>query len=166
VAIAKDVKYSVKVVTDEELKQLGQLSQAVQPTMPGQPNRPLYTNSSHTSHRNNSQSTESNNGTRASQSSMGAPTWPREKCTLCSSLGLGLDGHSRSSCFIDPESKVFKPEVRTRRLQSCLDRGLKIPQWILDQGHFQPKSTTTGKGVSFVTEDEARDMVAALQGAK
>jgi hypothetical protein len=126
----------------------------VQPTIPGQPNRPLYTNSSQTSHRNNSQSTESNNGTRASQSSMGATTWPREKCTLCSSLGLGLDGHSKSSCFID------------RRLQSCLDRGLKIPQWVLDQGHFQPKSTTTGKGVSFVTEDEARDMVAALQGAK
>ena len=43
---------------------------------------------------------------------------------------------------------------------------LKIPQWILDQGHFQAKPTTAGKGVSFVTEEEARDMVAALQGAK
>jgi hypothetical protein len=97
---------------------------------------------------------------------MGATAWPREKCTLCSCLGQGLDGHSRASCFVDPESKVFKPEVRTRRLQSCLDKGLKIPQWILDQGHFQARPTTAGKGVSFVTEDEARDMVAALQGAK
>jgi hypothetical protein len=97
---------------------------------------------------------------------MGATAWPKEKCTLCSCLGLGLDGHARSSCFVDTESKVFKPEVRTRRLQSCIDKGGKIPQWILDQGHFQPRPTAAGKGVSFVTEDEARNMVAALQGAK
>lgn len=38
------------------------------------------------------------------------------KCDLCSQLGLGGDNHSREWCYVDPKSKVYKPEVRQRRV--------------------------------------------------
>lgn len=34
------------------------------------------------------------------------------KCDLCSKLGLGGESHAREWCYIDPKSKVYKPEVR------------------------------------------------------
>lgn len=34
------------------------------------------------------------------------------KCDLCSKLGLGGENHAREWCYIDPKSKVYKPEVR------------------------------------------------------
>jgi hypothetical protein len=34
------------------------------------------------------------------------------KCDLCSKLGLGGDNHAREWCYVDPKSKVYKPEVR------------------------------------------------------
>ncbi len=43
-----------------------------------------------------------------------------------------MDNHSREWCYIDPRSKVYKPEVRERRLAQAKAKGVKIPQWILD----------------------------------
>jgi hypothetical protein len=34
------------------------------------------------------------------------------RCDLCSKLGLGGDAHLREWCFIDPKSKVYKPDIR------------------------------------------------------
>lgn len=34
------------------------------------------------------------------------------KCDLCTKLGLGGENHSREWCYVDPKSKVYKPEVR------------------------------------------------------
>jgi hypothetical protein len=42
-------------------------------------------------------------------------------------LGAGGDNHSREWCYIDPKSKVYKPEVRQRRVAQARARGLKIP---------------------------------------
>lgn len=52
---------------------------------------------------------------------------PKSKCNLCSKLGLGGDSHAREWCFIDPNSKAYKPEVRERRVAQAKARGIPIP---------------------------------------
>ena len=42
-------------------------------------------------------------------------------------LDAGGDNHSREWCYIDPASKVYKPEVRLRRVAQARARGIKIP---------------------------------------
>ncbi len=42
-------------------------------------------------------------------------------------LGAGGDNHSREWCYIDPKSKVYKPEVHQRRVAQARARGIKIP---------------------------------------
>ena len=42
-------------------------------------------------------------------------------------LGAGGDNHSHEWCYIDPKLKVYKPEVRARRVAQAKVRGLKIP---------------------------------------
>ena len=108
---------------------------------------------------------------RTSQSSVGATSggssgggWQKEKCSYCSALGMGLDTHPRARCFVDPSSKMFRPDVRQRRLQAVLDTGGTIPQWILEGGHFTPAPKSNK--VNLVIEDETRDLVAAIQSTK
>ncbi len=54
-------------------------------------------------------------------------TQEKRKCSLCVQLGAGGDNHSREWCYIDPKLKVYKPEVRQRRVAQARARGLKIP---------------------------------------
>ena len=54
-------------------------------------------------------------------------------------LGAGGDNHSREWCYIDPKSKVYKPEVRQRRVAQARARWLSIPAELdIDD---QPSST-------------------------
>ncbi len=53
---------------------------------------------------------------------------PQERrCDLCGKLGLGGDAHHREWCFIDPKSRVYKPEVRRRKVARARALGLPIP---------------------------------------
>ena len=40
----------------------------------------------------------------------------RPHCDLCCRLGLGGDMHKRELCFIDPKSRMYRPEVRQRKV--------------------------------------------------
>lgn len=51
----------------------------------------------------------------------------RKKCDLCTKLGAGGENHQREWCYIDPKSKVYRPEVRARRVAQAKQRGLAIP---------------------------------------
>ena len=113
VQVAKDALYSVRVLTDEELARGAPAPVATPATAPAAtPAAPAR-------------------GAPA-QGGGTAGGWQREKCSLCTTLGTGLDMHSRAQCFIDPASKVFKPEIRQRRLQAVVAKGGTIPQWVTD----------------------------------
>lgn len=82
-------------------------------------------------------------------------------CDYCTDLQVGMNNHPVNKCYIDPKSPMFKPEVRQRRLQACLNKGLKIPERILKDGHFTPNAKTTAS--HHLSEGEINDLVAALQ---
>jgi hypothetical protein len=84
-----------------------------------------------------------------------------DKCSYCGELGMGMDNHHRNKCFIDPKSSMFKPEVRQRRLQMAVNKGIKIPKSIMDDGHFTQNNTATQS--NHLTDAEVGDLVAALQ---
>ena len=53
----------------------------------------------------------------SSRPQVGAPAHQHgDKCPLCKELGQGFDSHARERCFVDPSSKMYRPEVRQRRL--------------------------------------------------
>lgn len=56
----------------------------------------------------------------------------RPTCPDCSRLGIGNANHAKEWCFINPASKVYKPEIRARRLTQCKEKGITIPKDILD----------------------------------
>ena len=56
----------------------------------------------------------------------------RVKCTLCTRLGIGRDNHKREWCYIDPASRVFKPDILAQRIAMAQARGITVPQDILD----------------------------------
>ncbi len=51
----------------------------------------------------------------------------RPVCSLCSKLGLGGANHRRDMCFIDPNSKMYRPEVRARKVAQAKKLGLAVP---------------------------------------
>lgn len=46
---------------------------------------------------------------------------------MCSKLGLGGDAHHREWCFIDPKSRVYKPDIRQRKVNRARALGVPIP---------------------------------------
>ena len=72
---------------------------------------------------------------------------PRPKCDLCSRLGIGKDGHKREWCYIDPASWVFKPEVLASRIREAQQKGVVVPQDILD---LQNVAAAASKGQNWV----------------
>ena len=55
----------------------------------------------------------------------GQAEWPH--CDLCRRLGLGGDMHKWELCFIDPKSRMYRPEVRQRKLLHARKLGIPIP---------------------------------------
>lgn len=69
-----------------------------------------------------------------------------KKCDYCGPLGLGMDTHDRKWCYIDPQSAVYKPDVRTRRIQQAVRKGVTLPAYLQDEqpsriGMMGPDST-------------------------
>ena len=73
-------------------------------------------------------------------------------CSYCSRLGIGLDGHSRKYCYIDPASAYYKPEVRQQCLQIYIDKGFKIPEDIVADKNFEPAVKPVAKSASADTQ--------------
>jgi hypothetical protein len=55
----------------------------------------------------------------------------RPFCPLCRKLGIGGDLHKPELCFIDPKSKMYRPEVRQRKLETARRLGKTIPPELL-----------------------------------
>ena len=55
------------------------------------------------------------------------------KCDYCTPLGLGMDGHRREYCYVDKNSKHYKPDVRARRIQAAKRRGIQLPDYLQDE---------------------------------
>ena len=56
---------------------------------------------------------------------------PKCTCSICKSLGAPHN-HREEVCFTNPQSTVFKPEVRACRLAAAVASGLAIPQAVVD----------------------------------
>jgi hypothetical protein len=61
-----------------------------------------------------------------------APMGAKTGCDLCAALGVGNASHKREWCFIDPQSRAYKPDVRAKRIRDAQKAGITVPQWILD----------------------------------
>lgn len=45
-----------------------------------------------------------------------------------------MDNHKREFCYVDKESKYYKPDVRTRRVQAAKRKGIQLPDYLQDEG--------------------------------
>lgn len=55
------------------------------------------------------------------------------KCDYCKPLGLGMDNHRRDFCYVDKNSKYYKPDVRARRIQAAKKKGVQLPDYLQDE---------------------------------
>jgi hypothetical protein len=78
-------------------------------------------------------------------------------CTYCSPLGTGSENHDAKWCFINPASPQYRPDVRSRRVQQAIRKGMALPEYLQD-----PSPTT----INMVTEGGptlVKDIREALQ---
>jgi hypothetical protein len=67
-----------------------------------------------------------------------------------------MENHEAGWCFINPASVQYRPDVRSRRVQQAIRKGIKLPDYLQD-----PSPTT----INMVQEGDPRlvhDIKAAL----
>jgi hypothetical protein len=85
---------------------------------------------------------------------------PARKCSYCSPLNLGMDHHDAQWCYIDPASKVYKEDVRVRRIAAAKKKGVQLPAYLQDE---TPKAVNMVAHTTAVQEGLVEDVLGALR---
>jgi hypothetical protein len=78
------------------------------------------------------------------------------KCSYCGPLNSGFDGHDAKWCYVNPNSTVFKPDVRQRRIETAKGKGIVLPDYLQNE---------RVEAVNAVQEGERPSLTADLVGA-
>lgn len=57
----------------------------------------------------------------------------KRKCDYCTPLNIGMDGHDRKWCYVDPNSQAYKADVRARRIKQAKAKGVNLPAYLQEE---------------------------------
>lgn len=55
------------------------------------------------------------------------PGTNRPVCPLCTRLGADFTNHTLETCYCNPASKEYRPDIRYRRIMQARRRGITVP---------------------------------------